>query len=360
MTKSEPIIDFDMRERTVKNYAPFLSDRPYPRFGKLCEAPMIALGTAAGCIASTPGDMGLYLRMIANRGRGPKANLISSQGFELFSKPHIKAEDFGPTASYGYGIAVDQLEGNTILRHTGGMVSFMSSMMVNLDEGVAPLLRSMPSRATGRAQWLSTQFELMRANRQHKALPPAPQTDLPTRVENASDYQGLFTSSDGRKLAFASEVIRCSCFMKASAWRSRRRGRLIVSWHRIQRSAALRWSLAASSRCKAARCGRRSQLGGDWYTNGSYTGPKQFDYPKEWDSYVGHYRNESPWISSTRVVIVKGKLTLDGSRRSRPTASSSACAANLATPSTFGSARRERQMHAPEVLREDLWRTPAA
>ena len=39
-------------------------------------------------------------------------NLISPESFELFSKRHIKAEDLWPEASYGYGIAVDELDGN--------------------------------------------------------------------------------------------------------------------------------------------------------------------------------------------------------------------------------------------------------
>jgi len=40
-------------------------------------------------------------------------------------------------ARYGYGIGVDRLDGHTILRHTGGMASFMSSLTVDLDSGVA-------------------------------------------------------------------------------------------------------------------------------------------------------------------------------------------------------------------------------
>jgi hypothetical protein len=49
-----------------------------------------------------------------------------------------------------------------------------------------------------------------------------------------------------------------------------------------------------------------------WLFNEAYSGPKTFDYPKEWDRYVGHYRNESPWVGSMRVVLRKGKLWVDG------------------------------------------------
>ena len=37
-----------------------------------------------------------------------------------------------------------------------------------------------------------------------------------------------------------------------------------------------------------------------------------FEHNPDWNQYVGHYRNESPWIGSMRVVIRKGKLMVDG------------------------------------------------
>ena len=40
--------------------------------------------------------------------------------------------------------------------------------------------------------------------------------------------------------------------------------------------------------------------------------PKTFDYPKEWDAFVGHYRNENNWIGSTRITLRKGALLVDG------------------------------------------------
>ncbi len=52
--------------------------------------------------------------------------------------------------------------------------------------------------------------------------------------------------------------------------------------------------------------------GGDWYTNAKYKGEKHFNAPKEWQSYVGHYRNENPWIGSIHIVLVKGRLMIDG------------------------------------------------
>jgi hypothetical protein len=251
--------------------------------------------------------------MIVNRGRGPKQNLVSAQGFELFSKPHIKADEFGPTASYGYGTAVDQLDGNTILRHTGGMVSFMSSLMVNLDAGVGAFASVNAQQGYRPSPVVEYAIQLMRAHGQRKALPTMPPSNVPTRIENAHDYQGVFASSDGRKLEFVSEADQLFVL---------HRGKRVV----LEKAGAVDRFLALDSALGrfALTFGRKQAAesqaaavvevswGGDWYTNASYTGPRQFDYPKEWESYVGHYRNENPWVSSTRVVILKGKLMLDG------------------------------------------------
>jgi len=49
-----------------------------------------------------------------------------------------------------------------------------------------------------------------------------------------------------------------------------------------------------------------------WFRNERYSGPKSFDYPKQWEAFAGHYRNDSPWFGSTRIFMRKGKLTADG------------------------------------------------
>ncbi len=205
MLRTEPGLTLDTRGKTVKNYAVFQNDRPYTRFGRLSEAPSIVLTDGSGCVASTPGDMGLYVQMIANHGKGSKATLLSPESFELFSTAHIKAEEFGPTASYGYGIAVDTLDGHKILRHTGGMVSFMSSMHVDIDGGFgafASINAMQGYRPNPVAQYA---MQLMRAVSESKSLPPAPKLKSPTAVENAAAYAGTFKSEAGRQLEFVAE-----------------------------------------------------------------------------------------------------------------------------------------------------------
>ncbi len=53
--------------------------------------------------------------------------------------------------------------------------------------------------------------------------------------------------------------------------------------------------------------------GGDWYTNAKYKGEKSSTHRRVLAGYVGHYpRNENPWIAIIHIVLVKGRLMIDG------------------------------------------------
>lgn len=311
MTDSAPVISFDVRERIAKSWWAYKGDRPYARNGALVEAPQIVMTDASGCIASTPKDMGLYVQMIANGGRGPKGRIVSEESWAMFSKPWVKAEEFGPTASYGYGIAVDKLDDHKILRHTGGMVSFASAMQVNLDEGVgvfASINAMQGYRPNPVAQYA---IQLMRAVREGKQTPKAPELKAATVVEDAADYAGTYQTTDGRKLQFAADGKRLSVLVADGAVALENAGGgKFVAPHPTLEKYLLVFGRADQKDPKSAVV--EVGWGPDRYTNEKYKSQSKFDYPKEWDSLVGHYRNESTWSGSIRVVIRKGKLMLDG------------------------------------------------
>jgi CubicO group peptidase (beta-lactamase class C family) len=316
MSRSEPAIDFDMRERMAKSYAPFLSDRPYPRHARLCEAPSIVTTDGAGCIASTARDMGAYIQMIANRGRGPRGHLLSPESFALFAKRQVAAQPFGPEASYGYGIAVEELDGNTLLRHTGGMVSFMSSMAIDIDAGIgcfASINAQQEYRPTPVVRYA---IQLMRARAEQRPLPAAPAADSATSIGNAGDYVGVFAGAHGQ-LEFASQGNQLFLLYEGK--------RLVLE--RLSEADQFHVPLPKFERFPLV-FGRKPPVSGNgetagklpvvevswgdaWYPGAAYVGPRKFDVPAEWGSYVGHYRNENPWIGSIRVVLLKGRLILN-------------------------------------------------
>jgi hypothetical protein len=255
--------------------------------------------------------MGLYVRFLARRGESPQKRLLSEESFALFSQPHIKAEEFGPTASYGYGIAVDKLDGHTILRHTGGMISFASALQVDLDEGVgafASINAMQGYRPNPVAQYA---IQLMRAHRGNNPLPAPPTVKSATDVENASDYAGTFRSSDGKTLAFVVEgrELLLQHQKRHIALENTGDGNFVAGHPEFSRFVfAFGRSDAKNPKSPVVEVG----WGGEWYVKSDYSGPRTFDYPKDWDAFVGHYRNENNWIGSLRIVLRKGQLLADG------------------------------------------------
>lgn len=314
MDDSEPVITLDIRERLAKNYAPFLSDRPYPRHGRLCEAPSLIITSGAGCVASTAADMGAYVRMIARRGETSRGRLVSAKSFGLFASGHILAEDFGPGAHYGYGIAVDTLDGNRLLRHTGGMVSFMSSLMVDIDDGIGGFASVNAQQGYRPNPVVRYGIQLMRAQRQGAALPAMPAADDPRKVANAAEFTGTYAGEKGELRVLASGdglsiALGVHGSMSIPLERLAEADRFAARHPEFDRFAfVFGRSDPDDDRSAVVELG----WGGDWYRRETYTGQASFEHPREWDAYVGHYRNESPWIGSVRIVIRKGRLMIDG------------------------------------------------
>jgi CubicO group peptidase (beta-lactamase class C family) len=308
MSQSAPAIDFDMRDRMPRSYQPFRSDRPYPRHGELCEAPSIVSTSGAGCIAATARDMGAYVQMIANRGLGPQRNLISAESFELFAKRHIKAEEFGPTASYGYGIAVDELDGNALLRHTGGMVSFMSALQIDIAAGIGGFASVNAQQGYRPNDVVKYGLQLMRARVEKRKSPAPPAPDSEFEIPNAADYVGVFAGEHG-KLEFVREGTKLFLVRGSKRMQLQRLGtpdQFHVGDPQLARFPLIFGRKNADGPAVELSCGPA------WYMTDAYDGPRQFQVPEPWRSYVGHYRSEDPWIGSLRVFILKGRLLLDG------------------------------------------------
>lgn len=312
MTRSAPVITNSVRPLTATGYAPLYEDRPFPVRGPLAEAPWIEVDTAAGSVASSAAEMVAYLRMLLNGGLGPRGRrVISEESFALLSKPVVKAPFRGEDAHYGYGLWVSQLDGRTQLRHTGGMVAFSSMMDVDLTNGVAGFA-SVNANLSGYrpASVVRHALDLLRAALQDRPLPPPPPpAPPPDEVQNAADYAGTYTSAAGRRLVVAAEGARlllAHAGRRVALERSGGRDSFIVK-HPDFELFRLVFGREGGAVVEAGH-------GADWYAHERYAGPRTFEYPREWDAYVGRYRHDSPWYGSTRVVLRKGRLWLDGER----------------------------------------------
>ncbi|HME11014.1 MAG TPA: serine hydrolase [Bryobacteraceae bacterium] len=304
MTSSSAVISNDTRLRTAKNYMPFFDDRGYPRHGPIAPAGNMLFENAAGSICSTPRDMARYLQMLLRKGEG----IVSAESFALFSKPNIEARELSPTARYGYGIGVDQLDGHTILRHTGGMAAFSSSLIVDLDGGVAAFasinaqLGYRPNPVTLYA------VQLMNAKSELKA----PDLPDPLKVENAADYAGTFESATGRKLEVAAEGQGLTLVVEGKRIPLQHQGGdVFLALSPVWQTFPLEFGREGGKVCELAH-------GGDWYVNSNYSGPRRFETPVEYQALAGHYCSDSPWHRSTRIAIRKGQLWMDGTTPLEP------------------------------------------
>jgi CubicO group peptidase (beta-lactamase class C family) len=312
MNESEPVTTFDARERLATSYFAMLGDRPYPSRGALAEAPAIVTTSGAGCIAATPRDMGRYLQMLARRGATPRGRLVTESAFARFSTPHIAADEFGNDAHYGYGIAVDRLEGHLRLRHTGGMLSFASALEVDLDAGVGAFASVNAMQGVRPRPVAEYALRLMRACQGPGPLPAPPRPADPRRVEGAAAYAGRYTGrggalevrADGERLALVhggTLVALAPAVEAADAFHVAHPqfAHYLLLFTRADPANPMSAVLEAGH-------------GEQWYARPEYAGPRDFDTPAEWRGYCGHYRSEDPWLGSHRVVARRGRLWLDG------------------------------------------------
>ena len=299
-------------------YAPMFDDRPFPLRGTLAEAPWVEFGEGAGSVSSTATDMGTYLTMLINRGavRGTsptmregskRARIISEETFKSITSPVIKAPFRGEDASYAYGLWVSEIEGRTLLRHTGGMVAFSSAMHVDVTSGIGAFASVNANLAGYRPNVVAKYaLDLLRATIEGGKLPTPPSTTTtPELVPNAKDFAGRFTSADGARMVLfpLGGKLRLA-IGDTVALESAGPNRFFVK-HPDFELFLLEFGRDHNAVVEAFH-------GPRWFTNDRYAGPRTFEYPKEWDAFAGHYRNDSPWFGSTRIFVRKGMLTAEG------------------------------------------------
>lgn len=189
----------------------------------------------------------------------------------------------------------------------------MSSITVDLDSGVAAFASI--NAMLGYRPVPVTQFAVqgLNAGKQGKPTPAPPDINDPRVVKNASDFAGAFENPAGGKLRVVAE--RSALFLAT--------GDQKIPLESLGGDAFL--ADEYSYRRFPLVFGRNSENkvvefshGSDWYVNESYNGPRAFPGIPQYESFVGHYRSDSPWSRSTRIVLRKGKLWVDGASPLEP------------------------------------------
>jgi hypothetical protein len=182
-------------------------------------------------------------------------------------------------------------------------------MYADITEGLAAFASVNARLAGGYRPVAVTKYalELLSAAVRAQELPPHPAPlPSPATIKNAADYAGTYTSPDGKKLVLTSSgeqlILRhggAEIVLEQAS-----RDRFLVK-HPDLDMFALTFGRDKDKVVEAFH-------GADWWMGQAYSGPKSFEYPKDWDAYAGHFRSDSPWYGSMRLVIRKGQLMIDG------------------------------------------------
>jgi len=205
MGEAFPAIRPADREHYAQSYAPFHPDRPYARGDRLALGPDFTFAPASGCVAATSGIMAVYLKWLIDSAAGKGVALLKPETRKLFSTPVIEAAEFGEGARYALGLAVLPLEDRPVLYHTGGMLSFSSSVMVDEAAGVGAFA-SVNARAEDsyRPRAVTAYaIRLMRAVREGKKLPEPKEIPSATKTDDATSLAGVYRSAKGETVELA-------------------------------------------------------------------------------------------------------------------------------------------------------------
>jgi CubicO group peptidase (beta-lactamase class C family) len=335
MNSSESVITSDLYERLAVGYAPIHDDRPRPLNGKYVPATLVESDTADGSISSTASDMTAYMRMLLNKGGGPRGPLLSATSFDLLVQKVIKPADSVHNEYYGYGLDVREEDDHVLIGHTGGMVGFVSSMLVDMETGFGVIILVNCSSYDLKAELCKTILRVLRSAAEGEPLQSPKRIDS-TLVENASEYEGTYASGS-KKLQIVAKGKRL--FIDGGApvpLESRGKDEFFAG--------------SPNYNLFLMRFGRKGEKvveimhGPDWYVDESYTGPKAFKHSRRWEAYAGHFRTHNPWISNFRIILRKGALVMvEPSGNEQPL-----------TQLSEGVFRIGADARSPEVIRFDL------
>jgi len=293
-------ITHDLGSRLAVGYWLKLDDRPAKRVPEWSPSTWIESETADGSISSTSQDMSAYVRMLLNRGKGPDGRILSEKGYRMLIQKAIKCEDVRPDEYYGYGLSVEGYRGHTLIGHTGGMLGFISSMQLDIDEGIGAFASTNCIRTVDDVTRLAV--ELLRRAQHHEDFLGAVGAVLP-HGPDPEDYAGTYTGTHnfldvrrtGRDLSlrYGNELIP-------------------LEWREVDSFYADHPSLDRYLFRFRRDEGKVVELfhGDEWYTNARYKGKRRLGHPKEWEGLTGHYRSHNPWIRNFRVVQRKDELVL--------------------------------------------------
>ncbi len=187
------------RAHYATGYVPMIEDRPVMTQTHMVPGQLAEGDFASGAVAATSTAMLGYLRYVLALGRGSGAPIMSDARAKALLANDMELDEFGPGARYASGFAKVKIDGKPVLHHTGGMELFTSSFHVDPVAGVA-CFASVNGRVGPYRPRKTTAYaiELLRAVRDGKPLPAAPDPLAYRKIEKAAPLLGRWFGPEGR------------------------------------------------------------------------------------------------------------------------------------------------------------------
>jgi CubicO group peptidase (beta-lactamase class C family) len=197
MNNSTAAIQSGDRDRYAQGYETLYADRPSFRPGPRAPAPWANMENGAGSVAATSGDMALFLRYLLELAQGRGGPVLSDATAARFMADPAAAPGWSETARYGNGLARLTIDERQYLHHTGGMISFSSSMHVDPEAGVACYASSNVGVSLNYRPRDVSLFacRLFRSVRDGSETPTPPPTQ--STVRDPAMFVGVYTAASG-------------------------------------------------------------------------------------------------------------------------------------------------------------------
>jgi len=329
MSATSPVFTPEAMSDAAVGYQLRDNDRPPPLRPALVASPAMDFVDPAGSVLSSPEDMARYMRFYLNGGRTADGTVLvtpstfaamtqsdrlnngkpaGAAGVELQEWPAFYTQ-------YGYGLAIFDDGGDRLIGHTGGISGYTACMQMNLTRGFGVIafanLVEAPLHPCAVVRYA---MAVLRAQNLGEALPPAPAPPDAAAVARAGDYAGTYSGIGGSSLRVVAVGDHVQLIDSGKSIALYPRG----TDHFWADDPKYAMFLLAFGRDRAGKVVEMT-YGSQWYPNEQYHGPHSFSHPAAWSALVGRYENTydgQPAI--TRVLIVKNRLTLDGTDTLRP------------------------------------------
>ena len=163
--------------------------------GRVFQAPTFELGMApAGCMYSTVLDLGKFLSVLFNAGRGANGQVLKSETLEKMWTPQFAKP--GQSSPYGLGFRLAELDGHREVEHGGAIYGFATQLAGLPDEKLGVVAVTTMDSANAVANHVAEiALRLMLAAKQGKPLPEIEETSA-IPPEHVRQLEGRYGEGD--------------------------------------------------------------------------------------------------------------------------------------------------------------------